>query len=164
MVLSFLKLAITLKCHVIMKKCKCSHGYEWAIFLWFGFLGRVRLGRIFLRTIPVVSQCSHLVQIALMGYPTFLNPKISGSSQQGYGGIFMTNYVSISSCSAFLQSGLLNAFWPWGSITLSCLAKHHWQGWRQCKAGPAPPWHATIQLVLVSGRRDYSKISDYFPG
>lgn len=55
---------------------------------------------------PRAPQCSQLVQITLMGNPTFLNPKISGSSQQGYGGIFMTNYVSISCCSASLCSQL----------------------------------------------------------
>lgn len=75
-------------------------------YMKYWFLDRVRLGHIFFSDYPCAPQCSQLVQIVPMGNPTFLNPKISGSSQQGYGGIFVTNYVSISFFSASLCSEL----------------------------------------------------------
>lgn len=85
-----------------------------SLLMKFGFLERVRLGHAFSQNIPVVAQCNQLVQIAMMGNPTFLDSKISGSSQQGLGGIFMTNYVSASFCSAFLCSQLHGALRPSG--------------------------------------------------
>lgn len=109
-------------------------------------------------------QCRQLVQIVMMGNPTFLDPKIWGSSQQGYASIFMANYVSVSGRSTSLCSGLCGVSLALGINHSELLGQTPLTRQTQRKAAPASPRRVTVQLVLVSGRRYYSKISDSFLG